>query len=166
MRSIPLTRGQAAIVIDADFARLVVFQWHAHRARGRRTQARGQFYAARIVDRSRRRFMHQDVIGERDGYQIDHANGDTLDNRRCNLRFATRSQNQMNKPPAGGTSAFKGVYRLRSGPRPWRACIRVGGRRLHLGLFAREEDAARAYDAAARQHFGEFAYLNFPIRAA
>jgi hypothetical protein len=166
MRSIPLTRGLTALVDDQDFLRLAAFTWHAHKARGRRTAARGQFYAARALDHRHRVFMHHDIMGERPGYQIDHRNGNGLDNRRSNLRWATGSQNQQNKAKVGGTSPFKGVYRLRSGPRPWRATITIQGRRLHLGVFKREEDAALAYDAAARQHFGEFAYLNFPARAA
>ena len=99
--------------------------------------------------------------------EIDHVDGDGLNNRRSNLREAVGTKNQQNKMKACvGVSRFKGVCPHRDGR--WRANIRVPavgkgrGRQTHLGLFVDEEDAARAYDTAARKHFGEFARLNFP----
>lgn len=91
--------------------------------------------------------------------QIDHINGDRADNRICNLREATTRQNSRNRK-AGGESKFLGVSRSANGKR-WRAYIHLAGRTVALGTFDREEDAARAYDAAARKHFGEFARPNF-----
>lgn len=95
--------------------------------------------------------------------ECDHISGDRLDNRRANLRAATHGQNAVNRGSCG-ESLFLGVHRDR---RRWRAQIRpLGsgeyGRKLHLGIYDTEEDAARAYDRAAREHHLEFARLNFP----
>lgn len=95
--------------------------------------------------------------------QCDHVNGDRLDNRRHNLRVATHGENAVNRK-AHGASVYLGVHRDRQ---RWAAQIRplgsgTNGRRLYLGAYATEEEAARAYDRAAREHHGEFARLNFP----
>lgn len=91
---------------------------------------------------------------------VDHINGDTLDNRRCNLRVCTAEQNSRNVKARAGTSRFKGVCLDVSG---WHAQIRQGCKTTHLGFFKTEEEAARAYDAAARSRHGDFASLNFPV---
>lgn len=97
---------------------------------------------------------------------VDHVNGNGLDNRRENLRQATIAQNRHNsRPQAGSSSRFKGVCWDR-GVRKWRAAIKVDGKQRYLGIYTSEEDAARAYDAAAREAFGEYAYLNFPAVAS
>jgi hypothetical protein len=104
--------------------------------------------------------------------RVDHANGDGLDNRRQNLRQATQQQNMRNsRKYRGGSSRYKGVcWKIRN--QRWLAQIYVSEqdasgvptkRKLHLGTFTDQETAARAYDAAAREHFGEFACLNFPL---
>ena len=91
---------------------------------------------------------------------VDHWNGDGLDNRRRNLRAATPSQNQHNRRKRlGCSSRFKGVHwHKRHGK--WAAKIRIDGRQLHLGYFPVERDAAAAYNLAANQEFGEFALTN------
>lgn len=89
--------------------------------------------------------------------EIDHKNGNGLDNRRENLRIATRSQNAANRFKRGGSSKFKGV--CIAGKR-WKAGIRQDGKSYHLGTFDTEEEAALAYNASATIRFGEFARLN------
>lgn len=97
--------------------------------------------------------------------EVDHRNGNRLDNRIANLRDATRSQNCANMGLAShNTSGFNGVSFYRQTGR-WQAYIRHGGRRLHLGMFATAEDAAAAYDAAAIRLKGEFARTNAMIQA-
>lgn len=103
------------------------------------------------------------AYGEWPTDQIDHINGDPSDNRLTNLRLATHSQNMANRRPNANSkhSAFKGVCKaLKTGH--WTAQINTGGVQCHLGSFETEEDAARAYDAAAVSRYGEYARLNFP----
>ena len=103
--------------------------------------------------------MHRYLLQANPGERVDHQDGNGLNNRRENIRKATSSQNGMNaRAQVGGSSKFKGVWR----PTRWRAEIRVNYKTIHLGSFATEEEAAHAYDEAARRLFGEFARVNFP----
>lgn len=96
--------------------------------------------------------------------EVDHRNLVRSDNRIDNLRSATHSMNLANAGPRKGR-ALKGVYPFRKTGR-WVAKIKCNYKPIHLGVFDDEQDAARAYDAAAVRHFGEFAHLNFPAMAA
>lgn len=91
---------------------------------------------------------------------VDHKNHDTLDNRRCNLRVCERWQNLQNNASRGGSSKYNGVSWNKLN-RNWRVQICVNYRRIHVGSFKSEFNAALAYDKAARKHFGEFACTNF-----
>lgn len=154
---VPLSRGLVATVDAKDYERVVAAgPWHAN--------PRGQtVYAQRNVRRPEGGYTTQGLHNFLTGWTfVDHANGNGLDNRRSNLRQATRSQNAANVPRRRtGTSGFKGVHRNRAGGKPWRAQIRVGYQRRHLGVFNTPEAAARAYDEAARELFGDFAQTNF-----
>lgn len=155
MREVPLTRGLVAIVDDADFEPLLAAgPWHAYPS--------GQTHYAR---HSRNRDCQLTMHGFLTGWpRVDHVNGNGLDNRRGNLRLATASTNGANRgPQRNNTSGFKGVHQNRSTGR-WIAQLGVGGRRLRLGTFDTAIEAALIYDAAAREHFGEFARLNFPTQ--
>lgn len=104
--------------------------------------------------------MHRVVALPDPEHLVDHRNGNGLDNRRCNLRTASNSQNQRNKRGgSGGSSRFKGVTWRERGQK-WEAQIHTGGRWLYLGQFQDERDAALAYNAAALAEFGEFARMN------
>jgi hypothetical protein len=107
--------------------------------------------------------MHRQIVNPPDDLLVDHHNHNGLDNRRFNLRLATDSTNQQNarKRITKTTSRFKGVDFVKATGK-WRARIAVNGRRLFLGSFDSELEAALAYDAAARKYFGEYACLNFP----
>jgi len=107
--------------------------------------------------------LHRILMDSPVGMDVDHVNGDKIDNRRENLRTVTRQQNVRNNGPRrNGQSRFKGVT-FHKKSRKWAARIVLGGgANLHLGLFVSEEAAARAYDASASTHFGEHAWLNFP----
>lgn len=106
--------------------------------------------------------IHRLVMSPQPYQIVDHINGDLLDNRRCNLRFATKAQNNMNRRKTGNCSSrYKGVCWNKKN-RNWLAGIKVNGKRKNIGSFKDEEAAARAYDAAAVEYFGEFAWLNFP----
>ncbi len=93
---------------------------------------------------------------------LDHRDGDRLNNRPGNLREATRRQNNQNCGSKGGTSAFRGVCWLRADNRWLAQATDARGRHRYLGQFEREEDAARAHDAFVTQEHGVFARPNFP----
>lgn len=154
-RQIPLTQGFVALVDDEDYDRVVgAGGWHARRDKV-------TVYASRWVpgDGGRRvaLLLHAFITG----FDLtDHINGDGLDNRRANLREATKGQNNVNRRRnSNNTSGFKGVGRNAG---QWRARIRAGGTELHVGYYPTPEAAAVAYDAAARELHGEFACVNFP----
>lgn len=92
---------------------------------------------------------------------IDHINGNGLDNRRLNLRLATRSQNLANLPAINGRK-YKGVhvYSTKRKGSQWRAKIQIHGKQINIGAFDSELEAAKAYNRAAIEHFGEFARIN------
>lgn len=94
-----------------------------------------------------------------DGKEIDHANRNRADNRLCNLRLATRSQNRCNSEASEGSSEFRGVSFHKAGGK-WSAYIKLNNKKRHLGLFENEKDAALAYNEKAKELHGEFATLN------
>lgn len=91
---------------------------------------------------------------------IDHIDGNTLNNQRSNLRICSVAENLWNRRATWSASGFKGVSRRNRDRSPWRASITKNGRAVHLGSFADPVDAAKAYDAAAKKLFGEFACTN------
>ncbi len=109
--------------------------------------------------------MHRLILAAPKGLEVDHRDGNGLNNQRDNIRVCTRAENQRNKASRCGSSRFKGVS-FHKASRKWGASIRRDGVSTHLGLFTREEDAARAYDSFARIYFGDFARLNFPQEVA
>lgn len=159
MREIPLTQGMVAIVDDEDYAKLIEHKWCAQRAK---TQGIVYYYAVRTArDEHECRyteFMHHVIMGR---IRVDHKNRDGLDNRRENLRVANQAQNNANRRKYHGirSSKYKGVTKENA---RWRARIKSPEKRIHLGFFDTEEEAAKAYDRAAKKLFGEFALLNFP----
>lgn len=105
--------------------------------------------------------MHRIIFRAASEIDIDHVNRDGLDNRRLNLRPATQAENTHNRAGfRGSSSRYKGVHLASPGGK-WRAAITYAGRTLHLGRLLIETEAAKAYDAAARRLYGEFAYTNF-----
>lgn len=156
MKEIPLTRGKVALVDDEDFAELSKYKWYAS------TEVRGRVCAVRCIWNPRRQtiYMHRIIVP---GYpQVDHIDGNALDNRRSNLRGATAMENQRayRCPKTNTSSRFRGVsWHRRDGV--WRAYIKVGQKGYSLGTFRTEEDAAKEYDKAALRLFGEFTHLNF-----
>jgi len=113
------------------------------------------------VDRRVHRLVAIAFIANPDGLkEVDHINHVRTDNRVCNLRWASTSQNQMNRKKSWGSSKFKGVSFDRR-KRKWGADLKKDGKKRRMGYFESEEEAAKAYDEKARELFGDFAWLNF-----
>lgn len=159
MKQISLTQGKYALVDDEDFERLNQHKWQVCK--------KGYcFYAQRSIQKSNGGWttspMHRQVMSAPPDMQVDHHNHNGLDNRKANLRLCTRSQQQHNQLSHKNTSSkYKGVcwYKLY---KKWLASIRYMYKSYHLGYFYNEVEAAKAYDAKAKEIFGEFACLNFP----
>jgi hypothetical protein len=158
MKQIPVATGFIALVDDCDYERAAQHKWSA-------CVRSNTIYASTKIRISKGKrvsvLLHRFIMGVTDrSVQIDHRKGDGLNCQRHNLRIASPQQNNMNRAPRSVTSRFKGVG-LKDG-KYWRASIKFNGKSSHLGYFGTEEDAARAYDSAATEKFGEFAFLNFP----
>lgn len=160
MKQISLTQGQVTIVDDEDFEFLSQFKWCSF-------QHRKTFYAVRnsSVDsagKSRIILMHREILKAPDGVWVDHIDRNGLNNQRVNIRLANRFQNQRNRGPNNNNkSGYKGVSFSKQN-KGWVAHIHYGGRVHHLGTFQNREMAARIYGEVAKEHYGDFAYLNFP----
>ena len=160
MKEIPLTQGQVAIVDDEDYSRVSSVSWHAKWNRGaKRWEAEHSEVVTGVrPKRFRRVTMPHFILGKPPAHQVvDHRNHNQLDNRRVNIRFATFTQNACNRRTQNRTTGFKGVE-AKSGR--FRAAITIQGKRIYLGYYQIAIDAAYAYNAVAKAHFGEFACLN------
>lgn len=145
-RSIHLDGGRSTLVDQEDYERLVEYSWRVH-SKGYAVTSRGIL-------------MHRMLMIPEDGKQIDHINGDKLDNRKANLRVCTNGQNHMNiKKYAGKTSKYKGVWWNKERGK-WQTDIKLDKKKRYVGRFEDENEAGLAYNAAAIALFGEFALLN------
>lgn len=157
MKVIPLTQGKFAVVDDSDFRHLKKFSWCVMRAKN-------TFYAKRRAggkDGGKILLMHREIMKAPEHLDVDHRDGNGLDNRRLNLRLASVSQNLANlRKRSKASSRFKGVSWSKP-HKKWRSYIVLNYKQKHLGLFTEEKLAARAYDEAAIRIYGEFARPNF-----
>lgn len=156
MKQISLTQGYITFIDNDDFTEVSKHKWCYHGG-----------YAVRGIrqgNKTRLVRLHQQLMGF-PGMPIDHINQNKLDNRRTNLRMATKAQNLMNRGPnKNNTSGYKGVSHVHSSSRlktkQWKAQIVVSRKLKPLGYFSTPELAAMAYNAAALKYHGEFAYQN------
>ena len=168
MREIELTQGQVTVVDDEDYEWLNQWKWHATKG------ARGGFYAVRNSARGGSRgtstgtgigkrhtvWMHRLILHTPKNMESDHKDGDSLNNRKYNLRICTHGQNVFNSNGRKNSSSiYKGVVWDASRSK-WKAAIGFNSKLKYLGRYDDEIDAAKVYDKAAVKYFGEFARVN------
>jgi len=166
MKKIPLSQGKFTLVDDEDYEILSQWKWSA--ACPNPKKAIKKWYAVRDTKmikrkRGKRIYMHRFLMNPPDGYEVDHEDGDGLNNQKYNLRICTHAENVRNKQiPSNNSSGYKGVY-WDKGVKKWRA--QIVDRKLkttrYIGIFDDPVDAAKAYDREAKKLFGKFANLNF-----
>lgn len=153
MKEIPLTQGKVALVDDDDF------EWLNRMGKWCVQIMKYTFYARGYVPhdgKSKHIWLHRLIMGMPVGMEVDHIDGDGLNNQRCNLRICTHQDNQRNRrTQVNSMSGFTGVW-WEKRRNKWRAGIYVSGKHKHLGYFSLIENAHAAYEAAAREFFGEF----------
>lgn len=154
---IELSKGYKTRVDEGDLPWLSQWKWSVQAPRP------DKLYAVRVIKirigdslHSKAIYMHRIILDAEKGQDVDHINGNGLDNRRANLRLCSRKQNQANKRKGRGKSKYKGVS-WNSAYGKWKATTGT----KFLGYFTEEDQAAKEYDKAALQEFGEFAALNF-----
>lgn len=152
-RWVPLTKGKFALIDEADASTVCQFLWSCHHT--------GYAYRGEYKDgKTKMVMLHRFLMDFPKGAEVDHVNGNRLDNRRSNLRLVTQQEqarNKMTRPTR--KSPYKGVFWMRKN-RKWQAQICDSGKIRYLGLHLSAEDAARAYNAAALETFGPHARLN------
>ena len=152
MKVIKLTQGKEAIVDDEDYCWINKFKWYVSKTHTKdKWYAKGQICGLNVQ-------MHRLLLNAPKNMQVDHINGDGLDNRKANIRLCTRSENQHNATKSRtAMSRFKGVSKANG---KWTAQISLKGKSIHLGTFSTEIDAAKEYNSAAILYHGKFAKLN------
>lgn len=154
MRFIELTQNKQAVVDDEDYEYLNQWKWH---------YSHGYAVRAEIVNNKQIKiYLHRFILGNPVKSEVDHINNNKLDDRKSNLRKASRTQNTTNKTlQSNNTSGYKGVS-FDKHSNKWHSYIRTDGYRINLGRFENIKDAAIEYDKKAKELFGEYAKLNFP----
>lgn len=166
MRHIPvklrnIKASVPAFIDDEDFSKVMKHKWYVDEC-GKNSYARTFIsYKSKSGWRTRSCSMHRMLLKPPEKFDVDHINGNGLDNRRSNLRICTREQNLRNRK-INKTKGVKGVHWHETAEK-WCAQITHNGKCQHIGLFQDRDEAAKAYDNKAKELFGEFANLNFPI---
>lgn len=149
-----LKNGGRAIMDIDDYETLKKYPWQED-IKGR---ARCSIWNKELR-RQKGTLMYRLIMKAPKGMDVDHINHDVHDNRRCNLRLCSEAQNSRNLVGRGGTSRYKGVVWHKKNKR-WEAGIKVNYKRIYLGSFHTEEEAALAYNEGALKYHGQYARLN------
>ena len=158
-RRIYLGEGKWVILDQQDYYRLRIFKWIVY---GNGTNLYAIRHQLIEPNKTKTVYMHREIMNPPPDLVVDHRNCDGLDNRKQNLRFATHAQNTRNRrKKKNGSSQFLGVY-FNKEKSTWDSQLMHNGKKIWVGRFDNEIDAAKAYDETARKYHGEFARLNFP----
>ena len=153
MKEILCTYGGIALVDDEDYHKVCNLNWNDYAGYPRTFK---RVNGGKLTSET----MHRIILIPKEGFVIDHINGNKLDNRKENLRYCLHCENTRNsKINSRNKTGYKGVI-WHKRDKKFQANIRINGKRIHLGYFIKAEDAARAYNAAAIKYHKEFARLN------
>lgn len=151
-KAIALTKGHFTLVDEQDFSELSKYNWFA------RVYKNGKVYACRKIQVPKETTIniHRQILNAPYDREVDHINGNALDNRRCNIRLVTRSQNNMNKElQSNNTSGYRGVY-WNTRRRRWVAAIQVNGKSKYLGAYSNPYTAHQAYLEGSKLYHGDY----------
>lgn len=143
--------GLEFLIDDEDFERVSMYRWH-------KLVTRKNIYLHARDENKKFVYLHRLLMSAPAGTIVDHANRNTLDNRRCNLRFATKSENVFNQGNTKSKSGHRGVHQDRHGG--WYVRIERKGVRFHVGKIKTKEEAVQIYNRKAIELFGEFAFID------
>ena len=165
MKTLTITKNKTVKVSDCDYDMLRLFEWNASRVTSKSKNKLSKYgyvacFSKRVNGKKKRFTMHDMIMNPPSGMEVDHKDGDTLNNQRDNLRLVTHRQNCLNRKARSDKkySKYKGVGFNKG---HFRARIRVNDKDIFIGNFDNEFDAAKAYDQKAKEFFGEYAKLNF-----
>jgi hypothetical protein len=149
-----IKHGNHEVIIDYDdFEKIKNYRWHLH------AHHSGEFYCSTFINRKIHKMQHL-LIKKQNSQQIDHINGNKLDNRKCNLRICTNKENAKNKKlNINNKTGYKGTHFDKDSGK-YLAQIVCNYKRIYIGRYEKLIDAALAYNAAAIKYHGEFARLN------
>lgn len=160
MALIELSKGYKAIIDDEDYPFISQYRWYAHSSGKHVYACRTERFGLRKDNKKRHIYLHRVLLSAKEEF-VDHVNGDTLDNRKNNLRLCSNSENSRNQINRKNkiNSKFKGVKK-NANCSTWSARITFNRKEIYIGSFKNEEDAAKAYNKAALEYFGQFAKVN------
>ena len=154
--SIPLSQGKFAAVDKDEYGKVRKWKWYFNKGYAVRNEGNWRKEERKTVR------MHRTIMDCPVGKEVDHIDGNGLNNTKKNLRICSRNENCHNREKyKTNKSGFKGVY-WESGKKKWKAQATFNNRRINLGRYPEKISAARAYDLFAMNHFGQFARLNLP----
>ena len=144
-------KGKYTLVDYEDYMRLKKYHWHIS------INTSGITYVSRTTKDNKKIYLHREILNPPDNYLIDHINMNGLDNRKENLRLATKQQNLVNSPKQrNNTSGYKGVYKCGY---HWKAILGLNKQNIYLGCSKSKEEVARVYNLAASKQHKEFANI-------
>ena len=157
VRQLVLTRDKVTLIDAIDHEWLSQWKWHIchdYAVRNQRAIDVGGHLNRKLI------YLHKFIINPPENMEVDHINKDRMDNRRCNLRMATHSQNQMNtRKIAGCSSKYRGVS-WHKASKKWRVQIQVNRQKIIIGDFLSDTHAALEYNKMAKKYFGDFVTIN------